>query len=86
MLPIDEMDISKIKVGDQVVVSPNIYEGMDAPWGVTEAMLMWKGCTLTVESISEEVVRVRENVWGWSLPMLEAHIPQIPPQIMRLDF
>lgn len=82
------IDINDIRVGDQVIVRPDLHEGMNVPFGVAPEMLFWKGKAVTVTEVHplSEAIYVEGNNWTWSLPMLEAHIPQIPPQIMKLDF
>lgn len=82
------IDINAIKVGDQVIVRPDLHEDMNVPFGVAPEMLFWKGKAVTVTEVhpTSEAIYVEGNNWTWSLPMLEAHIPQTPPQIMELNF
>lgn len=82
------IDINAIKVGDQVIVRHDLHEDMDVPFGVAPEMLFWKGKMVTVTEVhtSSEAIYLEGNNWTWSIPMLEEHIPQTPPQIMQLDF
>lgn len=82
------IDINAIKVGDQVIVRHDLHEDMDVPFGVGSEMLFWKGKMVTVTEVhpDSEAIYVEGNNWVWSLPLLEAHIPQTPPQIMELNF
>lgn len=88
MLPENGIDINAIKVRDQIIVRPDLHEDMDVPFGIAPEMIFWNGKVLTIKDVhpSSGAIYVEENYWTWSLPMLEAHIPQIPPQIMELDF
>ncbi len=45
------IDINAIKVGDQVIVRPDLHEDMNVPFGVAPEMLFWKGKAVTVTEV-----------------------------------